>query len=517
MGCKNREQLEKHLPGWFCKPCANNLNYKSGNFLLCQFTAVGLSHSVSFLIIEEFMSTVQPESGNSAGVSVSRQFWSYVLPTLGAMLVSGLYQIVDGMFIGRFVGADGLAGINVSWPIIGGLYGVGMMIGVGSGAISSLSRGEEKYDRAKQSAGNAFGMLLLFGLLGSSLLYLFGDFALNLQNADGSTLAHAQDYLQVVTYGVIFAMGSMALPFMVRNDQSPRFATMLIVCGAVANVILNGIFIGLLGWELTGAALGTTLSQVLVVAMGLMYFFSNKAKTTLNLSSLKPSLVLTAKTCTIGLSSMLMYLYFSFIHAVHNYLFMEYGNATIVGAFAIVGYIATLYYMFAEGVASGAQPLISYNFGAKKYGLMKQFTSMMLWVAVGSGVVSVAFVNIFADYIILIFNTDDAALFEATKTGIRLHLAGMFLDGLIFSVGVFFQSLGSGRKATFVTMTNMVVQLPFLIVLPKLIGINGIWLSVPLSNVVLSVIVMGMLWFEWKKIMAPLSEQNPVTSECKAH
>lgn len=463
------------------------------------------------------MSTVQPDSKISPGISVSKQFWSYVLPTVGAMIVSGLYQIVDGMFIGRFVGADGLAGINIAWPIFGALYGIGMMIGVGSGAISSLSRGKKKYDRAKKSIGNAFSLMVFFALLGSITLYLFSDFALNLQNAEGSAMAHAQDYLRVVTFGTLFVMGSMALPFMVRNDESPRFATVLIVCGAIANIILNGIFIGLLGWGLTGAALGTLLSQLLVVLMGFGYFFSNKAKTSLAWADLAPSLRLSVNTCTIGLSSMLMFLYFSFIHAVHNYLFMEYGDSTIVGAFAIVGYIATLYYMFSEGVASGAQPLISYNYGAKKYALMKKFTSMMLWVAVGSGVISVAFVNIFTDQIILIFNSDDAALFEATKTGIRLHLAAMFLDGLIFSVGVFFQSLGLGRKATFITLANMAVQLPFLIVLPKLLGMNGIWLSVPLSNIALSIIVMGMLWSEWKKIVSPTSEAEPVNKECKAH
>lgn len=461
------------------------------------------------------MSSVQPESENSPGISVNKQFWSYVLPTVGAMLVSGLYQIVDGMFIGRFVGADGLAGINVAWPIFGVLYGIGMMIGVGSGAISSLSRGKKKYHRAKHSVGNAFSLLLFFAVLSSIALYFFSDFALNLQNAEGSALAHAQDYIRVVTFGTIFTMGSMALPFMVRNDESPSFATVLIICSAIANIILNGIFIGLLGWGLTGAALGTLLSQLIVVVMGFGYFFSNKAKTPLDKEALKPSIPLSVQTCSIGLSSMLMFLYFSFIHAVHNYLFMAYGNSTTVGAFAIVGYIATLYYMFSEGVASGAQPLISYNYGAKNFVLMKKFTSMMLWVAVGSGVISVAFVNIFADQIILIFNSDDAALFEATKTGIRLHLAGMFLDGLIFSVGIFFQSLGLGRKATFVTIANMAVQLPFLIVLPKLIGMNGIWLSVPLSNVVLSTIVMGMLWQEWKKIVLPASENQQVTRESR--
>ena len=444
--------------------------------------------------------------------SIHRQFWSYVLPTVGAMVVSGLYQVVDGIFIGRYIGADGLAGVNLTWPVIGTLYGVGMMVGVGSGAISSLSRGKNDLEQARQSLGNGFSLLGVFGLLGALLLLLTGPWLLALQSADGNAMMHASDYLQVIIIGTPVAMGSLALPFMVRNDQAPTIATWLIVIGAVANIVLNAVFIIMLGWGLTGAAIGTTLSQLIVVGLGGLYFFSTRANTRLSLKDLLPDWSLSIKTCSIGLSSLLMYAYFSFIVAVHNYLFMQYGDATSLGAFAIVGYIATLYYMFAEGVASGAQPLISYHYGARNLARMKKFVILMLWVAVGSGVVSVLFVNLLAEPIINVFNTDDPVLFSATMLGLRLHLMALFLDGLIFSVGVFFQSLGLGRKATFVTMANMVVQLPFLIVLPKLMGVSGVWLSVPLSNIALSLVVLWMLWGEWRKL--PQESTELYTREC---
>ncbi|MET4692519.1 MATE family efflux transporter [Endozoicomonas lisbonensis] len=432
--------------------------------------------------------------------SVNRQFWSYVLPTVGAMLVSGLYQVIDGIFIGRYIGAEGLAGINLAWPIIGTLYGLGMMLGVGSGAISSMARGEKKLHRARRALGNGLTLLLLFGLLGSFLLFLSGQWLLTLQDASGAAFEHASNYLWVVVFGSPFAMGSLALPFMVRNDDAPTVATWLIVVGAVANVILNAVFIVYLQLGLAGAALGTTISQLLVVILGLMYFFSARANTRLSLKDLTPEFKLSLHTCNIGLSSLLMYSYFSFITAVHNYLFMKYSDAVNVGAFAVVGYIATLYYMFAEGVAAGTQPLISYNYGAERYARMKQFVNRMLLVAVGSGVLTVIVVNLFADPIILMFNSDDPVFFNATKLGLRLHLAAVFLDGLIFSAGVFFQSLGLGRKATVVTMANMLIQLPFLLVLPMYLDVKGIWLAVPLSNIALSLVVLLMMGAEWKKL-----------------
>ncbi|GAA4898854.1 MATE family efflux transporter [Ferrimonas pelagia] len=434
--------------------------------------------------------------------SVSRQFWRYVLPTVAAMLVSGLYQVIDGIFIGRYVGADGLAGINLAWPMIGTFYGLGMMIGVGSGAIASLSRGEGKLRLARQALGNGLSLLFVVGIPAGILLIWGGEQALAWQDASGEALRHASDYLQVFIYVVPIAMGSLALPFMVRNDEAPNRATWLIALGALLNVALDALFVAYLGWALVGAAVATALAQSLVMALGIAYFFSTKVQTRLLWRDLRPQWSLSLRTCGIGLSSLLMYAYFSFIIAVHNYLFMQYGDAVFVGAFAIVGYTAMLYYLFAEGVAAGTQPLISYHYGAGEIARMKRFVKLMLWVAMGSGVLAMAVINLFIEPIILIYNSEDPALFEATKLGMRLHLALLCLDGLIFSVGVVFQSLGMGRKATFVTMANMLIQLPFLWVLPKLMGISGIWLSVPLSNMALSLVVAWMLWREWKKLAA---------------
>ncbi|MBW3164818.1 MATE family efflux transporter [Ferrimonas balearica] len=435
---------------------------------------------------------------------VNRQFWRYVLPTVAAMLVSGLYQLVDGIFIGRYIGADGLAAINVAWPIAGVLYGLGMMVGVGAGALSSLSRGEGKLARARAQLGNGLVLMALMALAATGLLWVLGEPGLAIQNAEGNVLALAQDYLHVLMLAAPVALGSMAMPFMLRNDGAPNRATALIVAGAVTNIVLDWLFIAEFGWGLTGAAAATALAQLLVTLMGIAHFFSDKAQTRLTLADLKLRPYDAWRSCAIGLSSLLMYGYYSVVVALHNGLFLHYGDATVVGAYAIVSYLMAVYFLFAEGVASGTQPLISYHYGAGEYGLMKRYIRLMLKVAVGSGVVALVLLNLASAPVISIFNSADANLFAATEHGLRLHLIALYLDGFIFCVGVIFQSFGASGKATGVTLANMGIQLPFLLVLPQWFGLDGVWLALPISNVALSLVAGALLWREWRQLEARL-------------
>ncbi len=435
--------------------------------------------------------------------TVNRQFWRYVLPTVAAMVVSGLYQLVDGIFIGRYIGADGLAAINVAWPIAGVLYGLGMMVGVGAGALSTLSRGEGKLAKARAQLGNGLVLMVLIAVGATVLLWLLNEPALALQNAEGEVLSLARDYLQVLLVAAPVALGSMALPFMLRNDEAPSRATQLIVVGAVTNILLDWLFIVELGWGLTGAALATSLAQLLVTLLGVAHFFSARAQTRLTLSDLTLRPYDAWRSCAIGFSSLLMYGYYSVVIALHNALFLHYGDATVVGAYAIVSYLLAFYLMFAEGVATGTQPLISYHYGAGDYALMKRYIRRMLLVAVGSGVVGLGVLNGFSTSVIHIFNTADARLIAATEHGLKLHLIALYLDGFIFCVGVIFQSFGASAKATGISLANMGIQLPFLLFLPEWLGLDGVWLALPISNVALTLVAGTLLWREWQRLAKP--------------
>ncbi|MGR5066856.1 MULTISPECIES: MATE family efflux transporter [Vibrio] len=433
--------------------------------------------------------------------AIYKQFWKYTIPTVSAMLVNGLYQVVDGIFIGRYVGADGLAGINVAWPIIGSILGIGMMVGVGTGALASIKQGEKDAEGAKRILST--GLLLLVALMPvvATILFFFADDFIHWQGAEGRVYELSLQYLHILIVACVFSLGSIAVPFLLRNDDSPNLATILMVIGAVVNIVLDYIFIAWLNWELTGAAIATALAQMIVTILGVAYFFTSKAKLRLTISDLKVQFDVVPKIVTIGTSSFFMYAYTSMMVALHNNLFAQYGSTLLIGAYAILGYIVTVYYLIAEGIANGMQPLVSYNHGARNQDNIRKLLKIAMGTSVLGGVAFVILMNLFPYEFVSVFNNADQHLIDATVVGIRLHMFALFLDGFLVVAAAYYQSVNKGSKAMFVTIGNMVIQLPFLFILPKLLGVTGIWIAFPLSNIALSLVVMSMLWRDVKKLM----------------
>ncbi|ARP37410.1 MATE family efflux transporter [Vibrio syngnathi] len=437
--------------------------------------------------------------------SISRQFWRYTIPTVAAMLVNGLYQVVDGIFIGRYVGADGLAGINVAWPVIGSILGIGMLVGVGTGALVSIRQGKKDTQGAKQILATGLTLLLAITPIVSVLLFLFADNFLLWQGAEGRVYELGLQYLHILIGASVFTLGSIAMPFLLRNDDSPNLATILMIVGAVINIALDYLFIALYGWELMGAALATAIAQFVVTALGLAYFFSHRANLRLRWNELRLKLDVIPQIFSIGTSSFFMYAYGSMMVALHNALFSQYGDQLMIGAYAILGYIVTVYYLTAEGIANGMQPLVSYNHGARNQANIRKLLKIAMMSSVLIGVAFVLLLNAFPREFVSVFNSDEPQLVEYTVLGIRLHMFALALDGFLVVAGAYYQAVNKGSKAMFVTIGNMLIQLPFLYIMPKLYGVPGIWIAYPLSNIALSVVVMIMLYKDVKKLdAAPL-------------
>ncbi|NLS12718.1 MATE family efflux transporter [Vibrio sp. SM6] len=427
-------------------------------------------------------------------ISIYRQFWRYTIPTVAAMLVNGLYQVVDGIFIGHYVGADGLAGINVSWPIIGAILGLGMMVGVGTGSLASIKQGEKDLTAARSVLATGLIMLLVLAPLIAVTLYYFSESFLLWQGVSGRIFELGSQYLNVLIIGCVFTLGSIAMPFLLRNDDSPNLATMLMVVGALVNIVLDYLFIARFGWELTGAALATMIAQIVVTVLGLAYFFSKRATLRLSRATLRLNLSAIPSIVMIGTSSFFMYAYGSFMVAIHNALFSQYGSPILIGAYAILGYIVTMYYLIAEGVANGMQPLVSFHYGAKNHSNIRKLVKVAITTAVAVGVVFVLLLNALPYQFVSVFNNSDQALMDSTVHGLRLHLFAMFLDGFLVVAAAYYQAVNRGGKAMFVTIGNMLVQLPFLYIMPKIWGLDGVWLAFPLSNIALSAVVIVMFW-----------------------
>ncbi|GAD88133.1 hypothetical protein VHA01S_003_02090 [Vibrio halioticoli NBRC 102217] len=441
--------------------------------------------------------------------SVSRVFWRFAIPSVAAMLINGLYQIIDGIFVGHYVGYAGLAGINMAWPIIATVMGFGILIGMGAGSLLSMFRGERQFQKAALVLQTSIGLTIVFSLISMPIVAIWGKELLILQGAMGDSLLHGNDYLKVFIYSAPAAIASAVIPMLVRNDNSPKIATTLTIIGAVLNIVLDYLYIGVLAQGLQGAAIATAWSQSVVILLGIIYFLSHHAE--IRLTRLAFDMKKAIRICHLGASSMVMFAYFSFVIALHNRLLMEYGSEVHVGAFAIIGYIATMYYLFAEGIASGMQPPISYDFGEQRYHRIKGTLMLALKVVLISGIITVALLVVFPEFFIRWFS-DSTELIATAVAGMRLHLCALFLDGVLFLASVYFMAVGKAGKAMFVSIGNMVVQLPFLFFVPQWLGVDGVWLAVPMSNVVLTLVVVPMLWKDLTILMSKKVVINDATT-----
>jgi putative MATE family efflux protein len=440
--------------------------------------------------IMQVVTPVQPQQ------SVAGAFWRFAIPSIVAMLVSGLYQIIDGFFVGHFVGANGLAGINMAIPLLGLIMGFGLLVGMGGGSVLSKYRGENNLAATQATLVTALLLVVLIGLFATLVFVTFGKSLLTLQGATGITMDMSWSYVQIMSFGALISIGASAMPMLVRNDDSPNLATVFIIVGALTNIALDYVFLAHLDMGLQGAAIATLIAQLATCVLCLRYFMSSKAKTALAIKQCDKAIA--ARIVQLGSSNLVMFIYFSFVMAFHNKQFMAYGDTTQLAAFAIVGYLASCYYFFAEGLVSGLQPPVSYYLGAKQYQRITQTVKLAFSVTVGSGIAIVILLNLFPQLFIGIFTTGNEALLEASKNGIRLHLMSLFLDGFLFMAAIYFVAVGKSGQALFVSLGNILIQLPFLFILPKFLGIDGVWLAVPLSNIAFVLIVLPMLLLNLK-------------------
>lgn len=452
----------------------------------------------------EQTNTSRPHS-DLESLPIRQLFWRYAIPAITAMVVNGIYSLIDGIFIGRAIGAEGLAALNFSWPLTALTLGVGVMIGMGTGTWMSILRGQNDHTSLRRYIGNAFLLVIFFGLLFPVILLPMQELLLSLLGASGRTHALANDYLWILNISSFASLAGTALPLMIRNDERPHLTTLIMITGAIINIILDWLFIIVLNLETTGAALGTILAQCAAGLLSILYFMNSRANTQLFITDLRFSWSYSIQTLSTGLPSLLMFCCYGCMLAINNRLLIDAGGVLAVGAFTIVGYLQGVYYLFAEGIATGVQPLVSYNHGAKNYPRLLATLSLGLKTVLITGISSVILINLFPEVIASVFNQDNIALQQMTITSLRLHLFSMFLDGFIVMITVWFQSMAKSQIARWIAASNILVQLPMLIILPYFFGITGIWIALPISHIIIAIPVTWLLVINLRQLKSPLS------------
>lgn len=426
---------------------------------------------------------------------VSKLLVKFSVPAIIGMVINALYNVVDRIFIGNSpdLGTNGIAGITIGFPIMIILLAIGILFGIGGATLFSMKLGQKKPDEAENTLGNAFIMLIASGILFTVLGQIFLKPLLSAFGASETVLPYAVEYMRIIFFGSAFQIISMGLNNFIRADGNPKIAMLTMFLGAGTNIVLDPIFIYVFKMGMTGAALATILSQLISTIWVIQYFLGHHSKNKLKVKYMRPNLHIITKMTSLGLPGFLMQLSNSLLNAILNKNLMIYGGDIAITAMGIINSIQTILLMPIIGLNQGVQPIISFNFGAKKYNRVKEAAKLGIIASTVIVVVGFIVVRIFPTAMIAFFNKD----VELLKFGEYALLTWfLFLPVIGFQIiaANFFQAIGRSKSAMFLTLTRQVILLiPALIIFPKFWGINGLLHAAPFADL-LSAILTG-IWF----------------------
>ena len=412
---------------------------------------------------------------------MTKKFLGYTIPSALAMFISSLYTIIDGIFVGQGVGDNALAAVTIVMPLTIMLFGIATMFAVGGGALVSKNFGAKKDIEGINLFRQVFKFLLIISTVISLVLAIFSSPIVSILGATESIKPLASEYLRYYALFCIPNLIGIALNSFVRNDNRPKLAMISTISGAITNIVLDYIFIFSLGMGLKGAAIATGLGQLVTVSIVIPHFIRKKGKLTFGNVKLDKSII--KEFTNIGVPSFFAEAAFSIIVFIQNIAIVNILGETGLSAYSIINYITTSIYMVLLGLTFGAQPLISYNFGAKN---VKNMLEIYKISNVASIIINIIFTTvcfIFGRVLIGIF-TADSNILEIAYNGLNITNLGFFIVGLNLTTTVYYQAVEVPKYSNLMCILRSVVFLPISVfILIKLMGVNGVWLSLLVSEV----------------------------------
>ncbi|MEG1998968.1 MAG: MATE family efflux transporter [Bacteroidales bacterium] len=445
------------------------------------------------------------DSIDFANTDIATLFRKMLYPTVFSMVFSAVFIITDGIFVGHGIGSDALAAINIVSPIWLFTTGIGLMFGMGGSVVASINLSQGKLKTARINITQAVFTPAIFLLLCSALILGFSEQVLLLLGSSEKLMPLAKDYL----WGFVPFMAVNGLfyivPFFIRLDGSPNFAMIAGMVAMVINIILDYLFIFVFGWGIFGAAIATSLGSIIGIGIMLYYLFDTKNELHfIRIKLSKNSFLLTVRNigymCHLGFSSFLCEVTISTMMLCGNYEFIDHLGETGVAAFSIACYFFPVIFMLYNAIIESAQPIISYNHGANKKQRAKDAFSLALKTAVICGTIFCILTFLFSSEISSMFIDSDAPAHEVAALGLPLFAIGFIPFAVnIISIG-YFQSVERIKSANIVTaMRGFVFITLAFIITPKLMGTQGIWLAVPIAELVTVLLVVAIYIFTAKK------------------
>ena len=449
------------------------------------------------------------ENRNPLGYEkITKLIKKFAVPSIIAMIISSLYNIVDQIFIGKGVGMLGNAATNVSFPFTTICIAIALLIGVGSSAKFSISLGRNDKEAASKVVSNAIWMMII---LGSIYLILGQIFLTPLLNAFGATsenFPYAYAYSRITLIGMPFLITNNALSNLIRADGSPKYSMTSMIVGAVINTILDPIFIFTFDLGVAGAAYATIISQIISCSISVLYIFRFK-RVKLSKDNFKLDIKECLNISLLGASNFLNQAAICIVQIVMNNSLTYYGSLSIYGediplaAFGVVMKVNSIFISFFVGVNQETQSILGYNYGAKQYERTKETYKKSLIINLIVAIISLITFQVFPKFIISIFgNGEETELyFEFAIKAMRIFLSMIVAVGIQFISSNFFASIGQPLKGLALSFSRQILFIiPLLLILPLFMGIDGIMFAGPIADLLACIIAVIFIILEFKKM-----------------
>jgi len=432
----------------------------------------------------------------------------YAVPAIIAMTASSLYNMVDSIFIGQGVGPLAISGLAVTFPLMNISAAFGTLVGAGGATLVSVLLGQRNYDMAKKVLANVFILNVTIGVFFIIFSLSFLTPILRFFGASDATLPYAKEYMTVILLGNIITHLYFGLNAILRSAGFPKKAMTATILTVVLNTILDPIFIFVFDMGIQGAAIATVLSQA-VALVWVFRMLSDKSRV-LHFSREQFSLdrKIAGRSLSIGMAPFLMNLTSSLVVILMNNQLRSHGGDMAIGAYGIINRVVFLFMMIVMGFTHGMQPIAGYNYGAKLYSrVVEVFRLTVFWATL---ITTLCFlVGMFFPEVPVSLFTRDPELKAIASRGFRIGVSLFPIVGFQMVTSNFFQSLGLARRAIFLSLSRQLLFLiPSLAILPGFFGVDGVWISMPVSDAIASIVAALMLASLIRKFRAETALQN---------
>ena len=454
---------------------------------------------------------MKPSENPLGSEPVSTLLRRFAVPSVIAMLVSALYNMVDQLFIGHSIGVLGNAATNVAFPLSMVCTSIGLLCGIGGAANFNLCMGRREPEHAKSYVGNAISMLAILGVILCVAVQLFLHPMMLLFGATPDVIDYACTYTRITSIGFPFLIVTIGGSNLIRADGSPKFSMLCNLVGAIVNTILDPLFIFVFHMGMAGAALATITGQILSFALVVFYLRGFKTLP-LSLSDLKPNMACWARIAALGATPAFNQVAMMVVQIVMNNTLTYYGSNSVYGSdiplacAGIISKVNMLFFSFVIGISQGLQPIVSFNFGAQKYDRVKDAYKKAVFAATAISIVAFLCFQFFPRQIIGIFGSGSEEYLHFAERYFRIFLFFTFLNGIQPVSSNFFTSIGAPKKGIFLSLTRQIIfLLPLLLIFPYLFGIDGVMYTAPIADLAAASVSIVMVVLEFK-IMAELQK-----------